>query len=246
MTKTAIALGLGLILVSESAAASDEAITRYIDQNYAEYTNDLKIKRFKGPNNSTLYFVSINNDDYCGTGGCKLIVANDVGGKKKQLNVLWDDNVFAYKVLSADQFQLKLHHSYCDNPNPQNLCEFVYTIKNDKLVKSNGTRLDVEKTKTSTTPIPVQFCGVWEEKKKNCKLDRDQSPSRLEISSDELGGNEYSCVPKNITKMTKDVLKGDFDCSVEGEDIIETFHLNLTSDQKLVDRDTGSLYIRCK
>ena len=36
MMKTAIALGLGLILMSESAAAADEAITSYIDQNYAE------------------------------------------------------------------------------------------------------------------------------------------------------------------------------------------------------------------
>lgn len=102
-------------------------IDQYINANYAEYKNDLSIETIQGTNNGKIHFISFNHNDYCGSAGCNLIIASDVGNK---IYVLWNDNVYNYKILSNIAIRLELHRSYCNQPDAQS-CEYTYRIINN-------------------------------------------------------------------------------------------------------------------
>ncbi len=112
------------------------SIEEYINENYAEYKNDLDIETIEGVNNAKIYLIYFNHDDYCGTAGCNLIVASDVGGK---VYMLWDHNVYNYKVLSNLAIRLDLHRSYCNQPDV-NSCEYTFKIINNNKLELKSVR----------------------------------------------------------------------------------------------------------
>lgn len=249
MKALSLAASIGLLLSSSTFSVfaapppNDNRLANYMVKNYPDSKKGLKIVKFSGPAGSRLYFVTIESKDYCGTAGCKLIVANDTG---KGLDILWDDAVLSFKVLSNDQFKLELHRIHCMDSNPDaSSCESVYRISGNKLVPGKNAG----NARIPTPPeIPAQFHGIWDENKKDCRLDREQSSGRLVVASDEVGGNEYSCSPTKIffSSAKKTEFSGKFDCSMEGDTLQENLSFKMISDQKLVDQVSGTQYFRCR